>query len=189
MRHGETDWNKERRLQGQEDIPLNETGREQALRTAQLLSEGKWDAVLASPLSRARETAEIIRTRLNIVDYGVVSHFQERDFGSISGELFADVEELYKAETAPGMERLEDMMVRLEAGLAEVKKNFAGKRVIVVSHGVAIRVLLSHLFKEEVHPEVKLHNACVSHLSFNDGRWVLGEWNIADHLSDTTMRT
>src|SRR5690606_6630523 len=56
VRHGETDWNLERRVQGSSDIPLNETGRRQAARTARLLARRSWDAIYSSPLSRAMET-------------------------------------------------------------------------------------------------------------------------------------
>ncbi|NQD89088.1 histidine phosphatase family protein, partial [Paenarthrobacter sp. CM16] len=60
VRHGQTDWNAERRLQGSTDIPLNDVGREQAREAVAFLSDQQWDTVVASPLSRAAETAEII---------------------------------------------------------------------------------------------------------------------------------
>ena len=64
VRHGETDWNRQRRIQGLTDIPLNETGRRQARDTGMLLRRRRWDGVFSSPLSRAVETASIIAVRL-----------------------------------------------------------------------------------------------------------------------------
>ena len=60
VRHGETDWNAQGRLQGRTDIPLNENGKVQAMKCGEFLAQNNWDAVITSPLKRARETAEII---------------------------------------------------------------------------------------------------------------------------------
>ena len=66
IRHGQTDWNRDDRLQGSSDIPLNETGREQAHEAAGLLRDGGWEVIVSSPLMRARDTAQIIADDLNI---------------------------------------------------------------------------------------------------------------------------
>ena len=80
IRHGETDWNKERRLQGRKDIPLNENGVQVAKLTAESLSQVKFDKVYSSPLKRAFETATLVtagqytiekETRLLEIDFGV----------------------------------------------------------------------------------------------------------------------
>ena len=65
IRHGQTNWNLESKLQGREDIPLNETGRSQAKTCAQYLSDQTWHTIYTSPLSRAKETAQIISKELN----------------------------------------------------------------------------------------------------------------------------
>ncbi len=68
VRHGETEWNRLRRIQGLTDIPLNDTGREQARRTGMLLTRRPIARVYASPLGRARETAEIIARELGLAE-------------------------------------------------------------------------------------------------------------------------
>ncbi|MDP9116224.1 MAG: histidine phosphatase family protein, partial [Actinomycetota bacterium] len=66
IRHGQTDWNRDDKLQGSSDIPLNEVGRQQAREAAAHLGHGGWQVVVSSPLVRARETAEIIAGELAI---------------------------------------------------------------------------------------------------------------------------
>jgi uncharacterized phosphatase len=78
VRHGETDWNRQRRIQGSTDIPLNATGRDQAARTARLLGRRSWDAILTSPLSRAVETASIISGELGLGAPEVLEDIAER---------------------------------------------------------------------------------------------------------------
>ena len=83
-RHGETDWNLERRVQGHTDRPLNESGRAQALALADRLSTESLDAVYSSDLARARETAAVIAARhgLDVIE---TSDLREKDFGSWEG--------------------------------------------------------------------------------------------------------
>lgn len=95
IRHGQTDWNIDRRLQGATDIPLNDTGRGQALEAAHNLrtfaeDRGEsftWDAVVTSPLSRAVETGQIIADALSLEIGGVYAGLAERSFRSLEGAL------------------------------------------------------------------------------------------------------
>ena len=101
IRHGQTDWNLEGRMQGRTDIPLNETEREQA-RAAILYSKNlNIDLIVSSPLKRAFETAEIIGQALNLK---VETHqdLQERHFGSNEGRLTSEIKAEY--ESNPNME-------------------------------------------------------------------------------------
>jgi uncharacterized phosphatase len=66
VRHGETEWNRQRRIQGSTDIPLNDIGREQAARTGRLLSRRDWAGIASSPLSRAFETGSIIARAVGV---------------------------------------------------------------------------------------------------------------------------
>ena len=85
VRHGETDWNRDRRIQGSTDIPLNETGRLQARRTGTLLARRSWDAIITSPLSRAAETAAIIADELGLPAPQIVDAIVERAYGEAEG--------------------------------------------------------------------------------------------------------
>ena len=84
VRHGQTAWNFERRLQGTTDIPLNDTGREQAATVAPRLT-GTWDVVVSSPLGRARETAQIIADALGLELGGTYPDVVERHYGDAEG--------------------------------------------------------------------------------------------------------
>src|SRR5271167_211102 len=101
VRHGETDWNAERRLQGRRDIPLNALGRKQAARCGELLrnllavsgATPRQFAFTASPLSRARETMEIVRTELGVPprDYTTDARLAELSFGKWEGLTYKEV--------------------------------------------------------------------------------------------------
>ena len=100
-RHGQTDWNAEARLQGQRDIPLNETGRAQARANGRALADlvgtgAAWEGFdfVASPLGRARETMEIVRGELglNPSDYQTDDRLKEMSFGDWEGYTFEEME-------------------------------------------------------------------------------------------------
>ena len=78
LRHGQTEWNREGRMQGTSDIPLNDTGRAQAREAAEHLGHGDWDEIVSSPLVRARETAEIVAAELGLELGPAYPEFVER---------------------------------------------------------------------------------------------------------------
>lgn len=85
VRHGQTDWNAQRRLQGSTDIPLNDVGRGQARDAVAVLQDYQWDAVVSSPLSRAAETANLIAAGLGLSVDRRVPELAERSFDSAEG--------------------------------------------------------------------------------------------------------
>jgi probable phosphoglycerate mutase len=152
-RHGQTEWNRERRLQGQTEADLTPLGRLQAAAMADLLHDliarepsDDW-RIVASPLRRARDTAQAIATRL-----GLTLEFDDRlmelTVGEWEGRLYADVHrenpEAFKSPewffTAPGGETYEQIMTRVSDWLAEQAVE-SERRLIVVSHGIAGRLL------------------------------------------------
>ena len=90
VRHGQTDWNAERRLQGATDIPLNDVGRGQARDAVGVLAAYEWDAIVSSPLSRAAETADLIAEGLGLTVSRRVPELTERSFGNIVDKFFCN---------------------------------------------------------------------------------------------------
>ncbi|WP_053386598.1 histidine phosphatase family protein [Leucobacter japonicus] len=144
VRHGETDWNIGRRIQGQTDIPLNERGRAQAGEIAELLAgTGPWTRVIASPLDRARTTADIIAARLGLPQPEIVEDVTERDFGSAEGLLVSDASARWPGLDVDDAEGLDALAQRGASAFARTLREVPG--AIVVAHGALIRAALTEL--------------------------------------------
>ena len=144
VRHGETDWNRQRRIQGMTDIPLNDTGRAQATATGKLLARRRWDAVYASPLSRARETASLIAAELGLPEPTLLDELVERNYGEAEGMDWLQVETQFPHGSAvPGRESREQVAARVVPALVRLAEERAGQALVVVSHGGAIRAVLN----------------------------------------------
>jgi broad specificity phosphatase PhoE len=148
-RHGESDWNVEKRFQGHTDRPLTERGREQAYALADLVAGEKIDAIYTSPLSRAQETAEIVAARVGLEPVAL-PELREVDTGSWSGLSRADVEARFPEgfarwrSGASGWEdgeTYEEMAERVIGALGTVAEAHPDGRVLVISHGGPIRAI------------------------------------------------
>lgn len=177
VRHGETEWNRLRKIQGQTDIPLNETGKQQAALAADRLVHETWDGIYASDLARARQTAEIISDRLGVKILGLDARLRERGFGSLEGTLYGtrNVEWAAKdGRNGAGASDVESESAIVERGLGfvnELTTRMAGKKVIVVSHGGFIRRLLAVLTGVRLEP---LPNASINIIrQVKPDRWEL----------------
>ncbi|PRA03143.1 histidine phosphatase family protein [Arthrobacter sp. MYb211] len=140
VRHGQTDWNLAGRLQGRTDIELNETGREQARAAGRALMGDGWDLVLASPLSRAQETAALIAAELGVDTGAPVAQAVERGFGPLEGRVMIEVTEREAAALAGQAESRELVLQRMLLALTELVQANPGRRMLVVSHGAAMRI-------------------------------------------------
>lgn len=146
VRHGETEWNRVRRIQGRSDIPLNDTGRSQARRTASALRSESWDAVYSSPLSRAFETAEIIAEMLGLAAPTPLEAVIERHYGEAEGLSGSELDARFPGTTAvPGRERRSDAAARAIPALIDLGGHRPGGRLLVVSHGGLIRSVLMRI--------------------------------------------
>jgi broad specificity phosphatase PhoE len=151
-RHGETDWNRERRWQGQSDPPLNELGREQSRRLADALADVPLAAVYSSDLQRAVETATIVARRKGL-PLAAVPELREIDIGEWSGLTSEEIESRYPQNfrrlelTGRGWERgesYEQLGRRVLAAVERIAAAHAGEQVLVIGHGGAIRSVLAH---------------------------------------------
>lgn len=143
LRHGQTDWNIDFRLQGVTDIPLNETGIAQARDAAAVIDPADWDLILTSPLSRARDTAQIVAEVNGLGDALVETLLLERSFGEAEGLGHEEWKAKYAdTNVVPGGESLSELETRANQLLDKLAIEHAGKRVLAVSHGALIRKLL-----------------------------------------------
>ena len=184
MRHGETDWNKARRLQGQSDIPLNEYGLELAARTAEALSGTAFDLAFCSPLSRAEQTARIILGERETPLY-TDARLMEINFGSNEGICF-------EAAKKNPEDPLHDFFCRPEcytppegaesfAQAAERGRSFLQEkvlplekdcgRILIVAHGAFNRSLLNAVTGAPLTEfwRIGLPNCAVSILALEEG--------------------
>ena len=146
VRHGETDWNRDHRIQGLSDIPLNDTGREQAAATGRLLRRRSWDAVITSPLSRAFETGSIIARELGLPTPSTDGALVERNYGEAEGLDWEEVRRRFPDEAhVPGRESRRQVADRVMPALLAVARTYEGRAVVVVSHGGVIRTVLNEL--------------------------------------------
>ena len=177
LRHGQTDWNIDLRLQGSTDIPLNDTGRTQARLAASSLNREDWDVILASPLSRAKDTADIVALELgmNVV---IVPELIERSFGVAEGLDHASWRKLYEShQVIEGLESLEDLRTRTVQLLDLIANEYSGKRVLAVSHGAFIRKVLNIVTNGELPREgERLSNASLNRFMHADGTWTITDY-------------
>jgi uncharacterized phosphatase len=146
VRHGETDWNRARRIQGSTDIPLNDTGREQAATTGRLLARRQWDGIYASPLSRAFETGEIIARELGLDSPEPLPELVERNYGAAEGLDGREIDARWPAGTeVPGRESREAVAERTITAIVALAERHPGESIVIVSHGGVIRTILNEV--------------------------------------------
>jgi valyl-tRNA synthetase len=171
VRHGETDFNKNGKVQGSTNIPLNETGRAQAKEAGEKLKGIKVDYVICSDLIRAKETAEIIQSITGgtlIID----PEIKEKSYGDLEGqdktELKLRFPDMYTYEWRPtNGESYKDAEERMHAAFEKITETYKGKNIVIVSHGAVLRTLIKRLRNIdsiEMFARPALKNAEVIHL-------------------------
>ena len=195
IRHGETQWNRDGRVQGYHaDSPLTEEGRGQARALAGRLARERVDALYASDTGRTTETASPIgaATGLRVIRDAAL---RERNYGAFEGRTFAEVERDFPAEyerfrtrdpryVPPGGESAAQFRDRVMAALERIAAGATGERVAVVTHGGVLGIAYRHAMgiPLEARPGYLLANASLNHFRCVDGRWLLEAWGDVAHL-------
>ena len=189
VRHGETDWNREKRLQGHEDIPLNTTGLAQAEATARHLSEHDFSAIYSSDLSRALATAQTAASHLGL-PVTPTEELRERHGGIFQGltqdEAWAHHGEGYGRYrgrdpdyAAPGGESLRKVAERVTDFLHKLAELHEGESILVVSHGGVLDIAhrLATGKPLDTPRDFTISNAAVNWIEHQGGQWQLRAWD------------
>jgi broad specificity phosphatase PhoE len=189
VRHGETDWSRSGRHTGRTDIPLTADGRHQALTVRAALSPFTIVRALSSPLSRARETAELAGFAPEIDD-----DLLEWDYGGYEGETTAQIRErlghdwtVFADGVAPGAtpgETVEEVAARGSRVLARVLPDLVRGDVVLFGHGHALRILAAVFVRQEARfgASLLLDPTSVSVLQFEREVPAIGRWNDTTHI-------
>nr|WP_240977403.1 histidine phosphatase family protein [Planctomonas sp. JC2975] len=181
VRHGETDWNLQRRIQGSADIPLNTTGIAQAGAAAASLAGAGYSAVYSSPQSRALHTARIIADAMH-ADPETDADLRERSFGEAEGLTDPEVIERFPDQVVPGKETRRSVVERTLPVLHRIARRHPGESVLVVTHGAVISSLVLHLTDGALpRPGDSIRNLSLSHFTHEDGSLGLGDFNVPSH--------
>lgn len=149
VRHGETDWNADRRIQGRTDVPLNAVGRAQALEAAQHLRvAGTWSRVIASPLSRAFNTGSLIADVLGLSAPEVDATLIERNFAAAEGRTVAEANATWPGLVVPGAETMQELTDRGANAFRRILHESPGS--VVVAHGALIRAALTDIAGRDI---------------------------------------
>lgn len=192
LRHGETDWNKDGRIQGHTDIPLNQKGRAQIGQAAEVLAGLPFgiDSIYSSPLKRAYESAEIVADRLSYDKKEIIVEpmLIERCFGEAEGLTAAEREAKFPnyqyADTGyyfPGIEPYKDLLKRAEAVFKKITDSCKeDENILIVSHGALLFGMIAALTDEKISffgNAVKLDSASLHLIKYSEGQIELEEYN------------
>lgn len=196
IRHGETDWNRALRFQGQIDVPLNDIGLSQARRLATHLAVGDWSQALhlhSSDLSRAMQTAQPLAHAGRVLT--PQPGLREQGFGLFEGksvdELQTEMPDLwaqwrrFEADfELPEGESTRRFHARIMTTLEELALQHRGERLVVVTHGGVLDMVWRSVHQLDLsgYRQCPIPNAGVNHVVWQDGRWQIADWARVDHL-------
>jgi broad specificity phosphatase PhoE len=194
VRHGQTDWNVQRKYQGQTDIPLNNIGRQQAQKLAPRMGEWSFDAACVSDLSRAWVTAEIITQGMSL-SLQPEPRLREMGFGVVEGMTFTEMQAQYPEMVAAwladrnkppkGGEKQDEFTARVQSLINDLKQKHDGQTVLLVAHGGPLRELirLSMGLPPSGRWYFKMENTSLTELVLYDNKPELRRLNDITHLN------
>ena len=200
VRHGETAWNAQGRIQGHLDSPLNEEGLVQALLLGERLGAESFDRFYCSDLGRARQTAQPIADRTGKAPVTTAA-LRERNLGVFQGLSGAESEQAYPDEyhrfrqrdpdhAMPGGESIRELYQRVTTCFETLAAEHAGERIVVVTHGGVLDALHRHVKGIPLeHPrDFPTYNASLNWLRHEGGEWQIERWGDISHLTrDATL--
>jgi probable phosphoglycerate mutase len=195
IRHAETPWNRERRMQGHMNTPLSEAGRAQAVALGRRLVGHPFRALYSSDLARAHQTAQAIADHCGCEVLSDV-RLRERSFGIFEGLTYAEMAERHPEDFArfdsrdpdyilPGGESGRMFWERCLACLAEIGEQHAGDEVVVVTHGLVLDAVYrkAHGLAHYEPRPVPLVNASINAFDYAGGAWRMESWGDVAHLA------
>jgi broad specificity phosphatase PhoE len=194
VRHGETQWNKDGRVQGQLDIGLSDEGLRQARCLARRLAAVEIDAIYSSDLSRAYKTAEIIAESKGLIVRAMPA-FREKHFGEWQGMLSKEIDEKFpeireqiriepRTTRVPGGECWDELTARVMAGLMDIAGSWTEGTIVVTPHGGTVRAALCEILGMDVRNRWKIRtdNTSISILEYRNSEWAIRCINDTAHL-------
>lgn len=181
VRHGETDWNRMKKIQGREDIPLNEAGILQAHDCGKAFGQNHVtiDGIISSPLKRAEQTARIIGNYVGVKEVLVHEDLTEKDYGPISGLTQEERAQFEQSHQETDVESFESISMRMMSVIKDLSGEAKTKNYIIVSHGAALNTVLSVLSDHKVGTGItRLKNTAISEISCGDDKLELLDYNI-----------
>jgi probable phosphoglycerate mutase len=195
IRHGETEWNRAGRWQGQLDSPLTQAGREQAHAVAERLKDFPFTRFFVSDLGRAKDTAAEIARVTGKVITGEDARLRERHFGKFQTFTPAEIQAQYPADFAeykkghadyqiPGGESANDRTKRTVECLNELVAKFPGEMILVVTHGGVLDGFVRHVLQipGNAPRRFKFLNAAINIFVHSENVWTLETWGDVAHL-------
>jgi probable phosphoglycerate mutase len=199
IRHGETAWNVDTRIQGQLDIGLNERGQWQARQAARALAEEPIAAIYSSDLSRAFDTARAIGAAVGLDPTPFIG-LRERAFGIFEGRTWAEIETQWPEDTRRWRERepgwapaqgetLEQVRDRVAAATEELAQRHRGEQIVLVAHGGVMDALYRLATQQAVQAPRTWHlgNAAINRLLWSPQGLSLVGWGDTRHLEDAAL--
>lgn len=195
VRHGETAWNAEGRVQGQLDIPLSDTGHAQARALAQALAHETFDVIYSSDLVRVRQTAQPTASLLR-KDIIFSEKLRERHYGIFQGMTYTEAKDRLPADYLRFKDKdpdydfqtgesLQAFSARVMDFFEELLRKESGKRVLVFTHGGVLEILYRHATRRGLSTprDFEIPNAALNRLEHGAGEWRVHCWANVGHLA------